>query len=630
MPTPHKRSCRGAAHGAPNPGVQQRKKRLPAHQTPTSRLNTASSTHEHTQASLSTNATSASTTTESNPLFRTGLVGTRRDPSFSRLQNGPKKRKRPSEEEANAPSRPKKISRPDITGLSHPKTAPRPRVSCLPRLKKTGLHGTTSYPQHIHKLPTEIALQVFSYMEDKDVAMVRSTSKWFHVNMSDRFAEYCTQTLEKKTEFKDNRWELSLTRSSMNQLLLICRIPRLAHLITSVNINFDCPNQAGVRLFDKIERAYQNAAAADRKSVLRGFNTLKSLPDDKLFRRFRQEKRLYECDYREHTMDTATGDDLSMLVEVFKELTHVKNIRIGGWNKDMRVDHNDLMLAKRRNLEDCFYMLPLMTIYNADEQLLSETHDGCLQHVFKRTMAALSSFKLMLDSLTVDPVIHGHNFSSRLLASNNMINSDCLRSLEEKFSSLKKLEVRLWPRWHDHQNDFDAMPYWKLLQFAPNLESVHIRWEESHYLLSRGFNETLARYRSPRLHSIKLSTMMISVEALLEFLKGHKDSLRRLSLRDVTLVGGAWARIWALLKHQVQLENAFFGSLDEHQPRGSITFPWKSDPDPLSVDKKRALQLGPDDSEFVDDGDARMAIVEREVADGLDKLVRLSVVEPVR
>lgn len=208
IPTPHKRSCRGAAHGAPKPEVQQRKKRLPAHQTPTFRLNTASSTHEHTQAILSTNATSASTATESNPLFRTGLVGTRRDPSFSRLQNGPKKRKRkrPSEEGANASSRPKKISRPNVTGLSHPKPAPRPRVSCLPRLKNTGLHGTTSYPQHIHKLPTEIALQMFSYIEDKDVTTVRSTSKWFRVNMSDRFAEYCTQTLEKKTEFKDKRW----------------------------------------------------------------------------------------------------------------------------------------------------------------------------------------------------------------------------------------------------------------------------------------------------------------------------------------------------------------------------------------------------------------------------------------
>lgn len=416
----------------------------------------------------------------------------------------------------------------------------------------------------------------------------------------------------------------------MNQLLLICRIPRLARLITSVNINFDCPNQAGVRLFDKIERAYQNAAAADRKSVLRGFNTLNSLPDDKLFRRFRQEKRLYECDYREHAIDTATGDDLLMLVEVFKELTHVriKDIRIGGWNKDTRVDHNDLMSAERRNLEECFYMLPTMTLYNADEQLLAETHDGCLQHVFTRTMAALSSSKLMLDSLTVDPVIHGHNFSSGLLASNNMINSDCLRSLEENLFSLKRLELRLWPCWHD-QNDFNAVPYWKLLQSARNLESVHIQWEESQYTLSRRFNETLARYRSPRLHSIKLSTMQISVEALFEFLKGHKDSLRRLSLRDVTLVGGAWARIWALLKHEVQLENAFFGSLREHQ-LGSIAFPWKSDPDPSFAERKRALQLGPDDSEFVDDGDARMAIVEREVADGLDKLVRLSVVEPSR
>ncbi|KAK0663133.1 hypothetical protein DIS24_g1512 [Lasiodiplodia hormozganensis] len=477
----------------------------------------------------------------------------------------------------------------------------------------------------MRKLPTEIALQVFSYMEDKDVAKVRSTSKWFRVNMSDRFAEYCTQTLEKKTEFKDKRWDFSLTRSSMNQLLLICRIPRLARLITSVNINFDCPNQAGVRLFDKIERAYQNAAAADRKPVLLGFNTLKSLPADKLFRRFQQEKRLYECDYREHAADIATGDDLSMLVEVFNEFTHLDNIRIGGWNKDMRVDHNDLMSTKNRHPEEFFYMLPLMKLYNADEQLLAETHDGCLQHVFKTTMAALSSSKLMLDSLTVDPVIHGHNFSSELLASNNMINSDCLRSLEERFSSLKKLELRLWPCWHDH-NDFDAVPYWKLLQFAPNLESVHIQWEESQYTLSRGFNETLARYRSPRLHSIKLSTMEISVEALFEFLKGHKDSLRRLSLRDVNLVGGAWARIWALLKHEVRLENAFFGSLHECQPLRSIAFPWKSDSDPLSVHRKRALQLGPDDSEFVDD----MAIVEREVADGLDKLVRLSVVEPFR
>ncbi|KAF9633201.1 hypothetical protein BFW01_g4095 [Lasiodiplodia theobromae] len=474
----------------------------------------------------------------------------------------------------------------------------------------------------MRKLPTEIALQVFSYMEDKDVAKVRSTSKWFRVNMSDRFAEYCTQTLEKKTEFKDKRWDFSLTRSAMNQLLLICRIPRLARLITSVNINFDCPNQAGVRLFDKIERAYQNAAAADRMLVLLGFNTLKSLPADKLFRRFQQEKRLYECDYREHAAEIATGDDLSMLVEVFNEFTHLENIRIGGWNKDMRVDHNDLMSTKDRHRQKYFYMLPIMTLYNADEQLLLETHDECMQHVFKRTMAALSSSKLMLDSLTVDPIIHGRNSSSTLLASNNMINSDCLRSLEGRFSSLKKLELRLWCR--STRNDFDEVPYWKLLQFAPNLESIDITWDKPDYMPCRRFGETLACYRSPRLRSIKLSEVKISGEALFKFLQGHKDSLRRLSLRDMTLFGGAWARIWALLKHEVQLENAFFGSLHEDQPLGSIAFPWKSDPDPSSVYRKRALQLGPDDSEFVDD----MAIVEREVADGLDKLVRLSVVGP--
>ncbi|OJD30942.1 uncharacterized protein BKCO1_5400083 [Diplodia corticola] len=554
-----------------NPETQCERKQLPARRTLNSDVDHVSSARPPTQVDTSTKTVDVGTAVGSKLFPPASLSNVGGQPGSSTLGHIHEKRKRWLEEEDNKACQPQKA----------------------PRLAGKRTRDMTSHGQHIYRLSTEVALNVFSWVGDEDVTKVRRTCRWFHTNMSDRFAEYCGHALDKKLTAKNKSWELSLTRSSMDELLLVSHIPRVERRIQNITIYADCPSLAGVRVFRKMDqRALQGALPADQKRTLRDISTLKHSGIDETIHSGREMEHGYECEHTAHATFAACGEDASKMVRIFELLIGLKHIHIGGWSKNMGVDCTDVISGDGR-------------------KSLLKAHDDRLHHVFNVVTAAVGSSKLTLDSLTVNPTL-----------------LKALSGLSTKDGILRALDDWEEPRRHFFirrrfpGNGLGAMCS-GFLQSAPNLKSLEISLDDQVWRCER-ISEALARYHSPRLRSIRLEEMDINGEALCTFLKGHKDSLRRLDLREIVLLGGGWRGVWKLLRDELQLESASFARLRETSTargfdRHMVGFPWNQ----ARQDRETAL-LGPQD-----DGVDRLEPVEEmEVTAGLDRMIEWALIQP--
>lgn len=403
----------------------------------------------------------------------------------------------------------------------------------------------------IYKLPAEMALRVFSHLEDTDVAKSRFVSRWFRSNISDRFAEFCIDML-KKREYQGRKYDLSFTPESLEKLWMISTIPRVGQHFTELSINPVCLNKFGVAILGKMYQEYIYAARGEEERALVKFKTFKKVIKPAaekqgvgIYTALMRKKWDYEQRFLEHKRLKKMKDWQRMMTAAFKNLENLQIVRLDS----MEDNPDDVAYLDIRGL---------CGLNVSDHLDLPAFMEGCASRAMAATITAVAKAGLKLQTFGMTP---SHQPYTSLGVTPSSLSPKRLReSLSASLSNLRALNLTL-ERWPDFsissegfsKPDRDALT--EFLQAAATPSLRHLGLTIAHPAGGGNvFEAALLKTHCPKLSSIVFTGGDVQGDVFADFLLRHKDSLRWIELDSIQLTSGSWECVFKLLRDHLALE----------------------------------------------------------------------------